>query len=359
MAEINGRNFYVDALRTVAISLVILLHAPLYLAVPAVVPNSGYYGVSMFFVISGFLITSGAMHRYASLEAISFRSFYLFRASRIGPGLCLLVLLNVGALYAGGEGFGLVKQEPNALPELLFYVFTFQANHYVSYLPNEWGILWSLSIEEIFYLFFPIVCFLIRPKSALVVFLLALFVIGLMVRFWYGTPAIYFCFGCFDQLALGCLTAMAVGRLPVNFRSILLLCAGLAICVATYWLIDPISTFGPSAMAVGSALFIAGSVGLSAPASHIIRSLTLPGQWSYELYLFHFFILKVLSASGILLVFRGLVGSRATTPIALAIMLIICGSIFYFLLSPASQLIRLKFQPLTIRRHRETLGPPL
>jgi len=99
MALDDSRNFRIDLLRGIAIFLVLILHfhlsyaltdSPLNVllskaAIKAVAVN-GNYGVTMFFAISGYLITSTAINRYGSLGNIDLRSFYIFRLSRILPG---------------------------------------------------------------------------------------------------------------------------------------------------------------------------------------------------------------------------------------------------------------------------------
>jgi peptidoglycan/LPS O-acetylase OafA/YrhL len=338
----GARNFYVDALRTIAILLVLLSHAPVYLIMPAIKAHTGYYGVSMFFVISGFLITSGILRRYRSLASIDLRSFYLFRASRIGPGLCLLVLLNVTCIYLGISGFALSKQGPDGLPKLLLYVLTFQANHYPGLSADgAWNVLWSLSIEEVFYLLFPLACLAMQRTGVLIAFLCAVVIIGPFVRYTYGVPSLYYYFGCFDQLAIGCLTAFAMLRAAAGFfPSCLLLISGALSCVAAQTLVDPLSFMGPTTMAIGAALFIAGGTGLSSPPTLVLRLLTLAGEWSYELYLFHNPLLIVIGASGLLPIMRFHLGESSASGLALAFVLVFSGGLSVFVFSPLSRHIR-------------------
>jgi peptidoglycan/LPS O-acetylase OafA/YrhL len=91
--EVNSRNVSIDALRTVSIFLVLIAHGGGIANIPAIsicAPQFqvGYYGVTLFFVISGYLITTGLLRRYSALSQIQLGEFYLFRASRIGPGVC-------------------------------------------------------------------------------------------------------------------------------------------------------------------------------------------------------------------------------------------------------------------------------
>jgi peptidoglycan/LPS O-acetylase OafA/YrhL len=104
--EPGPRNARIDLLRGIAIVLVLFHHFNIayrldgtvlarllgWDAVRAVARN-GNYGVTMFFVISGFLITSNAKRRWGALDSVKVREFYGMRVARIIP--CLLLLLAV------------------------------------------------------------------------------------------------------------------------------------------------------------------------------------------------------------------------------------------------------------------------
>jgi peptidoglycan/LPS O-acetylase OafA/YrhL len=342
------RNVSVDMLRTVSILLVLVLHTMQYVYIPGLMrPNAGYYGVTLFFVISGYLITSGAIRRYGAALAIPPLGFYRFRAARIVPGLLLFTLLNVVFYFDAVPGFELVKTGPTALPELLFYVFTFQSNVYAIQggLPHAWFVLWSLAIEEMFYLLFPVVCFVITSRRWLIAFLCLIVVLGPISRLWVYPSGIYSYFGCFDQLALGCLTALAVSTFkPSRILARVLQFAGVIGCTAAYFLIEPTDVMGPSAMALGGALFLAGSRG-DVSSSPIARVLTLPGQWSYEIYLFHMPILKLLYANGIYAFFVVRCGIGATFILTFITIFAISGAIAVWLLAPFSSRIRGRSMP--------------
>lgn len=108
------RNRRIDILRGIAILLVLFHHfciayplghsALATLLTPEgvrAVARNGNYGVTLFFVISGFLITSNALARWGSLAAIQARTFYRFRIARIVPCLLLLLALVNGLALAG------------------------------------------------------------------------------------------------------------------------------------------------------------------------------------------------------------------------------------------------------------------
>jgi len=113
------RNSLVDALRGISIFLVVLFHFDMYyhlrtcdLAqflglrhVITLITRNGYFGVTMFFVISGFLITSTSLHRYGRLRSISPLNFYWFRFARIAPCLALVLSVLVALHYSGNPYF--------------------------------------------------------------------------------------------------------------------------------------------------------------------------------------------------------------------------------------------------------------
>ncbi len=109
----DSRNLYIDMLRGVAITLVMLLHfqlayglinSPLAELFPVNFLRSlfynGNYGVSIFFVISGFLITGNILRRYGSLGDVKVKRFYLLRLFRLAPCVWLaLVIITVLGLF--------------------------------------------------------------------------------------------------------------------------------------------------------------------------------------------------------------------------------------------------------------------
>lgn len=195
----------------------VLNHLPLEQALPAALGRilfwNGANGVTVFFAISGFLITTMSLGRWGSLATIQLTEFYRLRFARIAPLLlALLVVLSVLHL-AGVRGF-VISPERASLGQALFAALTFQINRLesvVGYLPASWDVLWSLSIEEVFYLFFPLLCRLTKGGWSLVAVLSGFVAIGPFARTVLTSNALWADYGylsSMDGIALGCLTAM-------------------------------------------------------------------------------------------------------------------------------------------------------
>lgn len=140
---------------------------------------NGKYAVQMFFAISGYLITSTSIRRWEKPQTLKIKSFYLLRFARIAPLMILLLLIVIGLDLARVPGF-IISQKTGGLGRALLAALTFHIGYLEAtrgYLPGSWDVLWSLSVEEMFYLFFPLTARLFRKQRFPVPFL-ALFVIA-------------------------------------------------------------------------------------------------------------------------------------------------------------------------------------
>jgi peptidoglycan/LPS O-acetylase OafA/YrhL len=127
-------------------------------------------------VISGFLIAGNALRRWGSLERIDMRAFYARRFARIVP--CLLALVAVlSVLHLAGVRDYTIIHANQSLPRAILAALGLHLNWYegqTGYLPGNWDVLWSLSIEEVFYIGFPLVCLLTRRRAVLLPMLVLL-----------------------------------------------------------------------------------------------------------------------------------------------------------------------------------------
>ena len=142
----------------------------------------GNLGVNFFFVLSGFLITFLLLNEQKLNSKIDIKAFYIRRTLRIWPLYFLTIFAGFFLFQKLKIFFG---QVPNETASLLYYV-TFLSNFDIinSGLPDSsiLSVLWSVAIEEQFYLFWPWIIFLLKPKRYLYVFA-AIIVASLYFRF--------------------------------------------------------------------------------------------------------------------------------------------------------------------------------
>ncbi len=312
-ARIDG----VDLLRGLAIFFVLMNHVNVRLLIAKIpyaagLPRqligalvwNGQDGVQIFFAVSGFLITSTALRRWGKLSQVSLRGFYLTRSARIAP-LLILLLAALTTLHFGRFQDFIVTAKTGGISRALFAALTLHLNvleaHH-GYLPGNWDILWSLSVEEMFYLFFPIVSRLFA-RGKLLVLLLAIFVAlgpfaGTILANGNELWKQYSYLGGMDAIALGCLTALAVARFPLSTRTL----RGLAVAGSALLIFILCFAAKPANMALERAgldmtILALGACMLIAPASQsnwkspgILGPLAQLGQRSYEVYLTHMFV---------------------------------------------------------------------
>lgn len=301
----TSRNTGIDLLRAVAILTVIANHWVLsYLAAPSAAPwdevlrrigGHGFYGVTLFFVLSGFLITRTTMAREPDLFRLSLRGFYLRRIARIQPLFLLAVAFGAAMLLTGDPSshpFQDAYRNPHAnfTGEFWASLFSFTNNWERilrdGYWGLHWDVMWSLAIEEQFYLGFPLLILwagrqrrLHRALAAIVALGIATRIIGSALH-WGFLARDMNSLVCFDTLALGVLLALLGDRLPHGKRVALggITIGGMLIAYAFYH-------GGVAALIIGACLFVHGAAHAEIFNGWIWRAIARIGQLSYGMYL--------------------------------------------------------------------------
>ncbi|HEV7396161.1 MAG TPA: acyltransferase [Pyrinomonadaceae bacterium] len=163
-----------DGIRGISILLVLGLHFT-----PKLIPG-GFLGVEVFFVLSGFLITSLLLQEWAGRGSISLKDFYLRRALRLGPALLFYLLaLTAYAFFImkGENAFEVYKGVLLTLSYVSNWVIALKPDFPISIL----AITWSLAVEEQFYLLWPLTLFLLLIKGARLHWIIVLLLTGIFV----------------------------------------------------------------------------------------------------------------------------------------------------------------------------------
>lgn len=308
-----------DGLRAVAITSVILYHTRLGSSHSGAVDRllyiltgAGWCGVDLFFVLSGFLITGILLD--AKGRGRFFRNFYIRRTLRIFPlyYLVLFVVLVVlpHVLPTDDPGVQRILDHQAGLWTYATNIEVLRASGWI-YSAGwiEFTHLWSLAIEEQFYLVWPLLVFLL-PRRALVALAVALVVVAPIVRVamleGHRSVLVVYSFTIcrIDTLAIGSLLAVLVRAAPARVlaaaRAMLVVGAsGVVGVIAMARDLDfdawTVQTVGYSMLG----LFFGGVVLLATRPSGAIRrvlanpALVLIGRYSYGLYIFHYALMPL------------------------------------------------------------------
>lgn len=296
----------IDGLRAVSILAVVAFHVGL----PYV--NGGYVGVDVFFVISGFLITKLLLEEKARTGRIDLAGFWARRVRRILPSLLFVI---ASSLLAGMFVLERVSGEVGNLAKAAIAALILNANHYflmaegdyfgAALETNPWLHLWTLSVEEQFYLIWPLLLLLvanrsqIQRKGMITAIGIASFIACVVLTQTDRSMAFFIMpTRAWEFMAGAALAVLHVRGLREHKLSGLLLASfgGYLLLYSIFFLSDVKSFPGILALlpvAGGALTILAGIVWPSNPVSSVLRMsfLTYIGRISYVWYLWHWPVL--------------------------------------------------------------------
>ncbi len=315
----------IDGLRAIAITAVILFHAGSGLF------SGGYAGVDIFFVISGYLITKIVADELKE-GRFTFAAFYARRARRILPALFFMMLI-VSAVCL------VILLPPDLFKygKILVFTTVFGANFRLSaergYFDDETREnpllhMWSLSVEEQFYLVWPVLLLLIMrtgrgTRLAVPILFAASLAVSIALVHWMPRSAFYHLPSRGWELLTGAALALGlVPRLSSQRLAQAVSWAGLAMMALTIFLFSRSTPFpGLAALlpTLGCAFVIYAATAHETPATRLLslKPVVFMGKISYSLYLWHWPLIALPSY----LLMRELKAPEAALSVALAIAL--------------------------------------
>jgi len=217
----------IDGLRAIAVGAVILYHAQITILGHQPF-KGGFIGVDIFFVISGYLIASIILKELVTTGSFSFKHFYERRARRILPALLFVMLASLPFAWTY-----LLPSSFVDFSKSILYSLGFSSNFYFHYSGQEYGVesgllkpflhTWSLSVEEQFYILFPIILLITFKyfRKYLIHILILGFVISLGLADWtsrnYPSASFYFLHTRMWELLAG--SIMAYFEITLGHRS--------------------------------------------------------------------------------------------------------------------------------------------
>lgn len=304
-----------DSLRGLAILGVILYHIN-FNWMPG-----GFLGVTVFFVLSGYLITDILAIEWKNNKRIDLKKFWLSRARRLLPGMLIMLIVTLAWITIFHSSL-LVKMRGDSLAALLYFSNWWYIYHKLSYFDSFSQLsplnhFWSLAVEEQFYVVWPFVISLgfyyIKKQSRMILFICLGAIASALAmailyepgsdpsRIYYGTDTRAFSLLIGAALALIWPSSRLANKIIPQARLILDVIGGLALIIILimFWKTNQYEPFlyrgGMVLLSLATALLVAN---LAHPASRIAQFLRFrPLRWmgvrSYGIYLWHYPIITL------------------------------------------------------------------
>lgn len=301
----------IQGLRALAVAAVVVEHVSGW-------PRGGFVGVDVFFVLSGFLITGLLVREHERTGRISMRGFYRRRVKRLLPSALVVLVVTLGAVAALLSTSRLLSSAVDAAWSAVFAANWHEAAQGTDYFAADGPVspfrhFWSLSVEEQFYVVWPLVVLLVAAVSTrrlrgvlavtLTVLCLGSFAWAVVQTAEAPVTAYYSTLTRAWELGAGALLAVTIGiwRAAPPAVGTILSWLGLVVVVASMLVIDEGWGFpGPWAVVpvlATAAVLAGGSVpGARSPVVLTNRVSGYLGDISYSLYLWHFPALVVIQA---------------------------------------------------------------
>jgi peptidoglycan/LPS O-acetylase OafA/YrhL len=345
-----------DGVRAISVLIVVLGHSGLQALVP------GGLGVTIFFFLSGYLISTLLLTEHERSGGINIANFYARRVFRLMPPLIVSLVVAYGLTYWGLLAGGITAKGLAA--QLMYF-----ANYYGLFfdpgntIPNGTGILWSLAVEEHFYIFYPLLMSLLlacalRPRTigallgTLCIAVLAWRIHLVHAPGFFSDRTYYASDTRLDSIAYGCILALVINPVRRPRRSgamspaqwtLLAIAAGALLITLLYR--DPAFRETARYSIQGLALMPIFYLAIRFADNRLFRYLNTAwvmtlGTYSYTIYLIHYVIIETAAKNVPAIAAK----SYILFPIALLISIAFAAAIERFV-EPYFRQLRRKFRP--------------